>query len=651
MFIIYLSTFIVLIFSSTIVGNLILKCSKLQITDAIGRFFISNILGLVFMVSTYSFYNLGFNTLYWTGIVFLLLFIFIKKDKKLIEQENWSAKKIGIVTIIFCVTITLLYLSFIESWSPFVLINMGDDLYYAKLSKNLTISHDENRFQVYNLLLPSLYKGTSPYHFFDLWLNNLISKLNGQNSYSNLILIVYPYFKFLIFVGFYCLTNTLSHYKNGIMNLFISFCLLFWCGFYFEFYNNYFLYHTFQVPLFGNVVNKANTVNLVLIAVFYLWFIRKEVVSLMFLSLIPLLYSTTVFVFWCPVCFFALLVYIKAPFFEFEKQLWWFWVLVSSLVITVLAIKSPQILSNNNNFSISYLTSVVEHFSVKTMFNIIAGSVITFIVGYFFAIVLFAYKHTLTKDFITQLNAKPLIAIQLLSITFGLFFWAIFYMSLDSVQLFSLGGVQMLNLFVVCLIIFVTTRIKSNYLSVPIWLYFGYLACSQIRKDISHLEIDVQKITFEKASVSMANEYPSNKLVANLLGKEDFDIGIYSWGQYTMSSDYMFAIDDSYRSLSLSDFERQINKNIENNYLDKLRFENINEIGFYYNYLKIKKNDPKYPYKYFPNNSFEHQLDFLKTHKVRFAVISQHYPYKNLILNKALKKIYNKNSGQWFVVL
>lgn len=125
-----------------------------------------------------------------------------------------------------------------NSFIPFS-YNNSDYIYYAKNAKYISITGQENGFNFLSVL-DSYYNGIELYHFFDLWGSSLTNHLFGTNHYLNLILIIYPTFYFLVFIGAVCMFQ-----KPNWVNVLLAFVIIWWGGFFLDVFQ--------QIPLLKNL--------------------------------------------------------------------------------------------------------------------------------------------------------------------------------------------------------------------------------------------------------------------------------------------------------------------------------------------------------------------------------------------------------------
>jgi len=113
-----------------------------------------------------------------------------------------------------------------------------DSVFYSRLSERLLLSDYESFFAFHNDTPAVL--GTSPYHFFELWLTALFSKLFSISGFLAYSLITVPLLQISVWIGFIAIYERFNLQKEEKKLPFSSFVwclgLLFLGGIYFPFY-------------------------------------------------------------------------------------------------------------------------------------------------------------------------------------------------------------------------------------------------------------------------------------------------------------------------------------------------------------------------------------------------------------------------------
>ncbi|HKR06961.1 MAG TPA: hypothetical protein VJY62_20155, partial [Bacteroidia bacterium] len=104
---------------------------------------------------------------------------------------------------------------------------------YSTISQFLNLTGQENAFRESNLY-DDIFKGLIPYHYFELWLNAAVAKCFGLLYSSSLLLVIYPLFYFLFYIGVNALWEGFG--KITFYKKIFSFLFLFSGAFCFPFY-------------------------------------------------------------------------------------------------------------------------------------------------------------------------------------------------------------------------------------------------------------------------------------------------------------------------------------------------------------------------------------------------------------------------------
>ncbi|MBY0426064.1 MAG: hypothetical protein K2Q22_10540, partial [Cytophagales bacterium] len=106
---------------------------------------------------------------------------------------------------------------------------MGDYLYYAEIAEFAKATGHENIYAASNML-GNDYHGVSPYHFFDLWLNSLISECTNLPYVVVEETIDWAIFRLLVVIGFLAIVE--KYTKITFATILCCFLLLFFTGYY-----------------------------------------------------------------------------------------------------------------------------------------------------------------------------------------------------------------------------------------------------------------------------------------------------------------------------------------------------------------------------------------------------------------------------------
>lgn len=163
-----------------------------------------------------------------------------------------------------------------------------DLLYYAKISEFLHLS-GENKFHGF-MGRNSTFEGLVPYHYFELWLVNLVSRSTGLTTAILLQYFAYPFFKVLFILGAtsFLSTDTLTLGKRILVSLAILLLTFVPIGLFLNFLS-------VGWEAFGNMWLRPNLIfySVFLLPTFLLMKESRYVEGLIISLLIPLVSITT----------------------------------------------------------------------------------------------------------------------------------------------------------------------------------------------------------------------------------------------------------------------------------------------------------------------------------------------------------------------
>jgi hypothetical protein len=178
------------------------------------NFFLECVMGLTTLVTVYSCIytrcvtiNLGF------GILFAFLFF---ANKNYINYfNNLKLRFISVDYRIWMhISLLCLLISFLNVIYPLAESIGNDVLFYAKIGENLARFGRENMFHEYNGVVGE-FRGTSPYHYFDLWLGSILFKCFG-NYFTNVIIFKYIGYTILKVTAICGLLSLIENFKKKI---------------------------------------------------------------------------------------------------------------------------------------------------------------------------------------------------------------------------------------------------------------------------------------------------------------------------------------------------------------------------------------------------------------------------------------------------
>ena len=141
------------------------------------------------------------------GLLFVLAILFFERRQNKILSP--SDENIKINFSIKNITILLLFIIATFSWEAISIFSGGnfagaeiekDGVFYGEISRCLIENGNENTFGAANFIGNDFHFQT-PYHYFELWLNGIVSFITGINPIHTLYLVIYPFFMILLLSG------------------------------------------------------------------------------------------------------------------------------------------------------------------------------------------------------------------------------------------------------------------------------------------------------------------------------------------------------------------------------------------------------------------------------------------------------------------
>jgi hypothetical protein len=194
------------------------------------RFYINQFLVVLFIVNLLVSFEAvivcGGKTIFLT---YFFVFVFLIHKKivvfKKIEFEYLFKNKSKILFSIFLLipifTLQLLFNFNFTSSSPYL---ASDDIFfYSTISNQINEFKHENISPILSSLYPKLFSGIQPYHYFELWLNQIFQKLNSLNTVNNLIFVTYPFLLWVLCIGILAISELINIKINSIVILMLVF--------------------------------------------------------------------------------------------------------------------------------------------------------------------------------------------------------------------------------------------------------------------------------------------------------------------------------------------------------------------------------------------------------------------------------------------
>ncbi|WP_338769494.1 hypothetical protein WAF17_09955 [Bernardetia sp. ABR2-2B] len=175
------------------------------------------------------------------AIFFLVYFVF--QSKKNIKRNYFFRDKNKVFILIFGSSLIWLFnaafvfdiSAIFEGGNNFTfLIPSKDSFFYGRLSEQLLSSKYETVFAFHEDSKAAL--GTTPYHYFELWLSAFFVKIFSVSGYIAYSLFTIPLLQICTWIGILAIYEQKNYFKLGFKVFLYSVGLLFLAGIYFPFY-------------------------------------------------------------------------------------------------------------------------------------------------------------------------------------------------------------------------------------------------------------------------------------------------------------------------------------------------------------------------------------------------------------------------------
>lgn len=251
---VYMTYFITLLFFVLLLV-FIANCIKINgINGLMFNFFTRLTLTLTLLISLFSISITQGKTVFLVPLLICVGLIYRKKiefSKPIFKQILSDLKYLIWLIPIYLVQLYL-YFNF-NLWSPF--IPSDDIFYYAGLSEQINRYSQENRFAFLSEYFPNEFYGISPYHYFELWMNGLLSFFGKLSNAYCLLFVTYPILIWLFLMGILSIMENFSITLTK-RNFYLPFLLLFFGPVYSSVYEtifndgNFFESTVFTIPGF-----------------------------------------------------------------------------------------------------------------------------------------------------------------------------------------------------------------------------------------------------------------------------------------------------------------------------------------------------------------------------------------------------------------
>lgn len=630
----YFSLLIAILILLYAFGALLFKLLKIEVQNSYVGIFAKMLVALtLFVVGAAVYFTKGITVLIILLPILACLFWRFKIQKQQIPS-NIAAPKLNIaalVSLFFGVLIVFGW-RFYQIYNPNGNLPMpphGDVVFYSNLIDFLIKFGYENSSIDY--IKPI---GTSPYHYFELWLGALITNVSGLNTGLTLILEVFCIGPVMIWFG---LCALLSQFKNlTVIDIFFCLCGVFITGIAFDFYSNVNFMENIGVYTCNAInYNKLFPIYLFSISAILFFINKKNTEAVICLMALPVVFVSTAIG-----LFSALFIWLGIDFIRTKKL-----DITSIIVILFVAFciflfykVTPAMHTHvSTNFS-STISKLTDFHFVKTSFNIVAGTTLQFIILFLPFLILFFITGKLK---ISDILFNSMFHLVILIYTLSLIGWALLHDSTSTTQVFANITVVMLNIIVFYVLCIVWSGAnKFKWLAV---LFIGFTFFIGIKNSISgtgskicYLQKNeyLNKIYDESQNLSLCGSF--------VYSTEDYKNSSFGYiANFSKPGDYLIYAKKKTFPLSISPFNYVLSED-----KDQAEKEYASLVNTpFWRYVDEQKS----------NKTFESleksQLQFIDEHKINYLICTKNVTLSNLLQQKIEKAIIDENTGERFYIL
>lgn len=616
--------------------------------------FFSSLVGQIASVFFYAIYHTKGLTIQW---LFLLIALFFWSEKKWIQRTdspNFTFKNIlpKLLTIFIGIVFCFLWEAyfFIDTNSFPFHIPFIDTGFYNNISHFLSVTGHENVLNMENWFEGQSSNGISLYHYFELWLNNLITNSSGLLSMPTYVLITQPSFFAIGFVGVLALLEQKAHFN--FLHLFWAILLLFSGVVFFDFYLKIEKLQYIDIIFFhflGHLSKKTGTY-LVCMLAFALLFERKKYEQAYYTLLCLPIMTVTMFTSviggtWL----FLFILFLSRN----ENRHIYKKILLSSILFFACFLIAYQfmrddlggIISINNIFS-----NLFSFNSLTQKMKLFIGTFAQVILLFFPYIIIILFNKPIKEWKGVYATHKEYIIAAVSLVVAGLISWVLFFSMNDSFQLFigTLSALQMLIILLVLhhIHLFEWNNIRKSAANFLLALLFAYNLSLQVKKQYYGYSnagnYFNQGATYSTSYLSKIKHrlHKINGFGACLVDNELVE---HSPFPYKLSrhiirlGNYLPLMTNECYVIQLYDFKpNELGSNETDMYMNLLSF---------YKFVKKQQKESVF------QSIAQSQVDFIKKYKLKFLILSKNITLNVLFTPLIQEIIVDESSGERFIIL
>jgi hypothetical protein len=589
-------------------------------------FFSNTLIGLIVLVSIYSIVITSGKTVSWLYIILLFGYGYFGKLKIMIDNTPIISKchlKFGLSLLVVSLVLYLIYLSALFDFRTLRFTDTFCDWqFYSKTSQYLNLGF-ESTTQFDNIAFGGSF---TPYHYFEIWLAAIISKIFSIPSQIATSILMPTVFGCIAYIGVFGFATKLN-YKNALL----AFLLLFISSV--TFFSSFLNKIGISLPLeVGNVLSVVSYFKLYPIYIFFLFSLHHILHKNLVLMLLCLLFIPVASFVTAPTII-PLVIIITTYFLIANKFKYFRFSFFLTIYLLIFACYYFLIWSKLSTDTFITFSGIWVHFR-----SIRNPLLMLFNTSPFFVFIFYFNKNI---NICNELKSILFISFSILCVV-GIIIVVLTVAYFDGIQFFT-------NVFIpstAAIISLFFLRInKSNYiLSKIVFALFIIILCSSVFFSVRYMYS--QKKIKEEISfideVVKSTDIDKDKIVkCGFIHSKTF----YS-GRYMSTISNVFRVGeviDTYKGnflqVGLSDYEALKcceNQNFEDNVTKNYGFSRIAE-GTFYKFVEMQKKEGKF-------KSIESsQNNFINQFKIDYIFIQKDASVSSQLSSRILLLVSEKN--------
>lgn len=410
------------------------------------------------------------NTVFSGALLITIIYLFYSLKDNFNFTFNFSKSEVNLFLVsfsFFCVTYSLNFFRYYSFDINDFFIKGNDQIFYGRLSHNIFVTGIESNLGLNDWFLA---KGSTPYHFSELWLTAIGSYIFDVNNIVFHLIITYSIGASLISYGLYLFFDKINIYVSWLLSIFAIFTS-----------NSAIITNLLEGKLFliENAVvwtsgswqlSKLFPVSIFIIGFIFIYF-KSNVgkYGFFFLSILPFIYFTLI-----PAVFIFSFIFILILLFK-KRKLDFLYILPLLSVIFVgiyyYVFRSSEV--NHLNQSIDYLNLLTNKMqTIKSIMFYCISNPLEILLTYIIYLPIFIF----ILFFKTNCNICKVFLISFFSTFFlvALLSGTLYFMA-DSWQLLANFMVPIFNILVIIGVYYLILNFNKNiYTGILLFIYFIY---------------------------------------------------------------------------------------------------------------------------------------------------------------------------------